>query len=77
MKKEKFKIYIGSIIDHDINKSQCTCFEFLKNYICHHVLAIGYRSKLLSFPNSVTSLPLRKKRGKGRPSKVGPALSFN
>ena len=50
---------------------------FLKNYKCKHVEGIAIRLKMVDPPSEAKSVPLGEKRKRGRPKKVGVALSKN
>jgi hypothetical protein len=57
-------------------KSSCNCKSFLKNYICHHIIGLAYRYKLLEIPDNAKTIPIGKKRPKGRPPTRKPALFY-
>ena len=46
--------------------SECTCSKWLKNYKCNHTIAIAARLGLLNFDAIAMSMPLDKKRSRGR-----------
>lgn len=65
---QKFYITIISFDDWK-TKSQCTCAQFFKHYMCKHVVAVGHRLKLIQFPeeaNPVLLAPTRRKPGRAK-----------
>ena len=58
------------------NEYYCDCKIGIKGDICKHVMALMYDRENFAIDPRLRSVKLgRKKRGVGRPSKVGPALS--
>ena len=58
------------------NEYYCYCKIGIKGDICKHVMALMYDRENFPIDPRLRSVKLgRKKRGVGRPSKVGPALS--
>lgn len=56
-------------------ESKCTCPQFLKNYICKHVVALAYREKCFEIPESAYPTLLQATRKKaGRPKNATKAL---
>ena len=55
---------------------ECSCSEFLKNYICKHSLGIMQQLEMVNVPEEATLLPLGVKRKPGRPKKALSALQF-
>lgn len=65
---QKFYITIISFDDWK-TKSECTCAQFFKHYMCKHVVAAGHRLKLIEFPeeaNPVLLAPTRRKPGRAK-----------
>lgn len=65
---QKFYITIISFDDWK-TKSQCTCAQFFKHYMCKHVVAVGHRLNLIQFPeeaNPVLLAPTRRKPGRAK-----------
>jgi hypothetical protein len=56
--------------------SSCSCKSFFKNYICHHIVGLAYRYKLIVIPENAKTVPISKKRPRGRPAKRKPALFY-
>lgn len=56
--------------------ASCSCISYLKNYLCVHVIAYLDKIGSLKIPSEAKSVPLGQKRKRGRPKKVGPALSL-
>lgn len=53
----------------------CNCPEFLKKFICKHVVGIAIRRRQLEVPFEAKQVPIGQKRKRGRPKLVGKALS--
>lgn len=71
---QKFYITIISFDDWK-TKSECTCPQFFKHYICKHVVAVGHRLNLIPFPEVANPVMLARTRQKsGRPKKITKAL---
>lgn len=67
---QKFYITIFSFENWKI-KSQCTCPQFFKHYMCKHVVALGYRLNEIEIPqeaNPVLLAPTRRKPGRPKTS---------
>lgn len=75
--KIEYGICQTKFVGNNIDKATCTCVYYKKNYICTHILGIAARMNWILVPKEVSSLLLEKKRGPGRPSKVGNAYSIN
>jgi hypothetical protein len=54
--------------------SKCNCRNYLKNYICKHVVGIGIRLKQCKPPIEVKNIQLGQKPKRGRPAKSKKAL---
>lgn len=52
----------------------CTCPQFMKKYVCKHMVGIALRLKFVKVPLEAKALPLNQKRKRGRPSKAKKAL---
>ena len=69
--------------EDDFKNSSCTCPQNQKEYICKHVVGLAYKKKVLTDELSITYIQSNPKqvsfstRGRGRPPKVGPSLSFD
>ena len=71
--------YVNSIrlIEIDVESwqlSKCTCWFWLKNFKCNHVIAISTRLSLCNFSSIIMVMPLEKKRKPGRKPLTKPAL---
>lgn len=63
-------------IPNDIRKfkeATCSCPIFLNEYICKHVIGMGLRLQIIKIPANMAEIG--GVRGRGRPKKIGPALS--
>jgi len=58
----------------DYTKSISTCSDFLKNYICEHVLFFAVTLKLCKFPSACKNISLNKLPKRGRKRKAVKAL---
>ena len=63
------------LVDNSNGFFSCTCYEGLKKYRCQHSVGLEILVQGLPVPAEVTSLPIGQRRTKGRPKKIGPALS--
>lgn len=72
----KNRAFIGWKIVWEDNwrNSVCNCPVFMKNYICKHVVGIGIRKSLIEVPMEAKTVPIGKKRPRGRPPKARKAL---
>lgn len=68
-------IWVVKIADDNINTATCTCPNFMRQYVCKHILGVGLRAKIVPHPPHLRQLSKRPTR-RGRPKKTGPALSF-
>ena len=75
-KNETFKIVRTQFVCN-WKDSDCDCTYFFKNYKCKHVLGLAIRFKMVDPPEAAKNVPLGEKRKRGRPAKVGRALSQN
>ena len=81
---KKFEDYVDDIFMYRVKYSTdnlvmdftCTCGNFMKKYLCVHVLGLGNLLNMLSFPRKAISTGLTDKRGPGRPKKMSKALEF-
>ena len=55
-------------------KGFCNCPNFLKEYICKHVIGMAIRLKHCKLPSIAKHVPLGEKRKRGRPRKATQAL---
>ena len=67
-------IYEVKLHSENYMQSLCTCNDFLKNYICEHILYFAVLSKLCKFPNACKNIPLNKLPKRGRKRKAVKAL---
>ena len=51
-------------------KGNCTCANFLKTYMCKHLLGIALRLKFCEAPPAAKTIMLGQKRKRGRVSKA-------
>ena len=54
--------------------SVCSCPVFQKQLICKHSLGMAIRLKYIRAPDEAKTVPIGRKRKRGRPSKARPAL---
>lgn len=59
---------------NDWEKGTCTCPFFIVKYMCHHIIDLALRLKLVSPPPDVCSISIGVNRGPGRPKKATKAL---
>lgn len=52
----------------------CTCSQFLLEYVCIHVLALANLLGKMEFPPEAATGGLGKRKGPGRPKKLGTSL---
>ena len=52
----------------------CTCPQFLKHYICKHIVGIASRLKYIKIISEAKNVPIGEKRKRGRPRKATRAL---
>lgn len=52
----------------------CDCSHFFKSYICMHVVGIALRLRLVYAPDECKTIPIGRKRKRGRPALAKPAL---
>jgi hypothetical protein len=52
----------------------CSCPNFQKNYVCHHILGLAVRQKLYEVRPEAKSIPIGEKRKRGRPKLAKKAL---
>ena len=76
----EYKAWNESMYTIEINNdiwelSVCNCQYWRKNFICKHVIGIGYELKLLEFPT--LDLNIEKNSKRGRRKKALPALERN
>jgi len=61
-------------IGSEWKKGFCNCPNFLKEYICKHVIGMAIRLKHCKPPSIAKDVPLGEKRKRGRPRKATQAL---
>lgn len=60
--------------ENNWQNSICNCPAYMKKYICKHVEGIAIRKNLIEVPMEAKTVPIGKKRKRGRPSKACKAL---
>lgn len=55
-------------------KGKCTCRDYMKEFICSHIVGMAIRLKLTKTPTEAKTLEIGSKRKPGRPSKAKKAL---
>lgn len=60
--------------DEKWKDGQCTCSNFLKNYICKHLIGVAIRFKYIQPPLEAMNIEIGIKRKRGRPPKEKKAL---
>jgi hypothetical protein len=63
-----------SNIESEWKNGFCNCPNFLKEYICKHIVGISIRLKFCKPPPAAKDVPLGEKRKRGRPRKATKAL---
>lgn len=53
----------------------CDCYDYLKYFICSHILGIALRMKFTTAPIEAKNIPIGEKRKRGRPEKAKNALT--
>lgn len=69
-------VFISPVTKDNWMKGICDCKEFFKQYICHHIIGISIRLKILTVPLEAKSIPIGEKRKRGRPAKSKSALQY-
>lgn len=74
--KYGFGMYYTTILHRNDwkTKSKCMCPDFLKNYICKHIIGLAIKEKLTECPGNALSVPLAQNRKRGRPALAKKAL---
>ena len=67
-------LHLIKINDVQWQLSECSCYMWLKNFKCNHVIAVCSRLNLCSFNSIAMNLPLAPKKSRGRMKKRNPAL---
>lgn len=57
--------------------SKCTCVEFMKTFICSHIIGIALLEKICKCPKFAITTPLGEKAKRGRKRKASQALMRN
>lgn len=55
-------------------KGSCDCYQYFKLYMCVHILGIALRMKFVTAPDEAKTIPIGRKRKRGRPALAKPAL---
>lgn len=64
----------GKIQDFDWKKCKCSCIDFYKNYVCKHIIALGYTYKQIEIDSiALDAVAIGNKPKRGRKRKVGSA----
>ena len=76
---DEWLTFVGSMVMVQLNTttwelSTCTCARWLKDFKCHHVIAIAYRANLCDFKSVIMDLPLERKRLRGAKKATKPCL---
>lgn len=58
-------------------ESKCTCIDFMKKFICSHIIGIALLGKICKCPKFAISTPLGEKPKRGRKRKASQALLRN
>lgn len=72
---ERYGLFWTTVLNKNLwLYSLCDCPDFLKNYMCVHIVGMALREKCCKLPKKAIAVPLKKKPIKGRKPKAGPAL---
>ena len=64
-------IYVLSgMTEEDPLKSRCTCRVNMKKHLCKHVVGVAIQLGYLNPPSQAKTVPIGKKRPRGRPAKA-------
>lgn len=55
-------------------KGSCDCYQYFKLYMCVHILGIALRMRYVTAPDEAKTIPIGRKRKRGRPALAKPAL---
>lgn len=72
--KENMFKSIKTFLPTDWMKGECSCQEYMKKYICLHIVGMAIRLKLTKVPVEAKNIQIGEKRKPGRPSKAKKAL---
>lgn len=72
-------LYANAIFDYPVTKDnwafgRCNCSDGFKLFLCHHMVGIALRLKLVEAPPEAKTIPIGQKRKRGRPAKARRAL---
>ena len=75
-KKRAFSVWIVSLVpkSETWREGTCTCPNFLKKYMCKHLIGMAIRLKLAKPPPAAKNVPINEKRRRGRPKFATKAL---
>ena len=75
-KKRAFSVWIVSLVpkSETWREGTCTCPNFLKKYMCKHLIGMAIRLKLAKPPPAAKNVPINEKRQRGRPKFATKAL---
>lgn len=73
-KTKHFESYQLQIPNEKWEDGICDCKDFMKKFICHHLVGMAIRLRLVKAPCEAKNLPIGAKRKPGRPSKAKKAL---
>ena len=74
MMKNIHEIYIIELNRACWENSTCTCREWHKTLKCKHIISLSTMLNLCTFSEIAYTIPLDKKRRRGRPKTMAPAL---
>lgn len=69
-------VFKNSVTTENWQSGTCNCENFLKKYICEHLIGVALRLKCATAPIEAKSIPIGQKRKRGRPAKSKPALEM-
>jgi hypothetical protein len=58
----------------DWRNGRCSCPNFMKEYICKHLIGLAIRLKLVNVPPEAKDVAIGAKKKRGRPKKSTKAL---
>ena len=75
-KKRAFSVWIVSLVSKSDTwrEGTRTCSNFLKKYMCRHLIGMAIRWKLAKLPTVAKNVPINEKRRRGRPKFATKAL---
>jgi len=76
-KERAFSVWVVRMNTKNWLDGRCTCKNYLKQYMCKHLLGLAIRLKLTTPPPAAKQIPIGQKRKRGRPSLAAMALIVN